>query len=89
MFGNNKIYNYRGHLLAEAPVDEEFLLVQTVDLDDVAYHRATDVPYLQDRRVETYQKAHGDVLIGLKLQLGKNGPDRVLRQRHLPLGGPA
>lgn len=36
--------------------DEEFLLVQTVDLDDVAYHRATDVPYLQDRRVETYQK---------------------------------
>ena len=44
MFGNNKIYNYRGHLLAEAPVDEEFLLVQTVDLDDVAYHRATDVP---------------------------------------------
>ena len=56
MFGNNKIYNYRGHLLAEAPVDEEFLLVQTVDLDDVAYHRATDVPYLQDRRVETYQK---------------------------------
>ena len=56
MFGNNKIYNYRGHLLAEAPVDDEFLLVQTVDLDDVAYHRATDVPYLQDRRVETYQK---------------------------------
>ena len=56
MFGNNKIYNYRGHLLEEAPVDEEFLLVQTVDLDDVAYHRATDVPYLQDRRVETYQK---------------------------------
>ena len=44
MFGNNKIYNYRGHLLAEAPVDDEFLLVQTVDLDDVAYHRATDVP---------------------------------------------
>ena len=56
MFGNNKIYNYRGHLLAEAPVDDEFLLVQTVDLDDVAYHRATDVPYLQDRWVETYQK---------------------------------
>ena len=24
MFGNNKIYNYRGHLLAEAPVDDEF-----------------------------------------------------------------
>ena len=56
MFGDNKIYDFRGHLLAEAPMDEEHLLVHTVDLDDVAYHRATDVPYLQDRRVETYQK---------------------------------
>ena len=56
MFGDNKIYDFRGHLLAEAPVDEEHLLVHTVDLDDVAYHRATDVPYLQDRRVETYGK---------------------------------
>lgn len=55
MFGNNKFYNYRGHLLAEAPLDQEALLVHTVDMDDVAYHRATDVPYLQDRRTETYQ----------------------------------
>ena len=44
MFGNNKIYNFRGHLLAEAPVDQEFLLVHTVDLDDVAYHRCAVSP---------------------------------------------
>ena len=83
MFGNNKIYNYRGHLLAEAPVDEEFLLVQTVDLDDVAYHRATDVPYLQDRRVETYQK-----LTEIRRPRQRRGsPGRCRAGRGCPPGG--
>lgn len=54
MFGNNKVFGCRGGLIAEAPLDKETLLVASVDLDEVASHRALEVPYLQDRRVETY-----------------------------------
>lgn len=55
MFGNNKIYNPRGKLLTEAPVNEEALLTCTVDLDEVAYYRENEVVYLRDRRPETYE----------------------------------
>jgi predicted amidohydrolase len=54
MFGNNKVFNPRGHLLAEAPVDEEALLLCTFDLDEAAYHRQNGVYYLKDRRPDTY-----------------------------------
>lgn len=54
MFGNNKIFNPRGKLLAEAPVNEEALLVCTIDMDDVATYRNNGVVYLRDRRMETY-----------------------------------
>ena len=55
MFGNNKIYNPRGKLVAEAPVNEEALLVATFDLEDVARYRENEVVYLRDRRPETYE----------------------------------
>lgn len=56
MFGNNKLFNPRGKLLAEASVDHEELLVHTIDLDEVASYRVREIVYLRDRRPETYDK---------------------------------
>ena len=56
MFGNNKIYNYRGHLLAEAPVDEEFFVGTNRGSGRCGLSPGNGCSYLQDRRVETYQK---------------------------------
>ena len=55
MFGDNKIYNPRGKLVAEAPLNEEALLVATLDLEDVGRYRENEVVYLRDRRPETYE----------------------------------
>lgn len=54
MFGNNKIFAPRAKLVAEAPVNEEALLVAEIDLSETAVCRATDVPYLRDRRGASY-----------------------------------
>ncbi len=54
MFGNNKIANPRGKIIAEAPEDEEFTLMADIDLDDVRQYRQS-VPFLRDRRVSTYE----------------------------------
>lgn len=56
MFGNNKIYNPRGRLLAQAAVDEEALLTVTLDLEETAVYREREVVYLKDRRTDTYQE---------------------------------
>lgn len=56
MFGNNKIYNPRGKLIAQAPVDEEALLRVTLDLEETADYREKEVVYLKDRRIDTYQE---------------------------------
>ena len=55
MFGDNKSYNPRGKLVAEAPLNEEALLVATLDLEDVGRYRENEVVYLRDRRPETYE----------------------------------
>ena len=54
MFGDNKIFNPRGKLLAEASIGAEELLTCSIDLDDVACLREKEVVYLRDRRPETY-----------------------------------
>ena len=54
MFGDNKVFNPRGKLLAEAGVDTEELLVCTIDLDEVADYREKEVIYLKDRRPTSY-----------------------------------
>ena len=54
MFGDNKVFNPRGKLLAEAGVDTEELLVCTIDLDEVADSREKEVIYLKDRRPTSY-----------------------------------
>ena len=53
MFGNNKIANPLGEIVAEAPMHEEYVLVHTVDLDEVPITRSK-VPFLMDRRQATY-----------------------------------
>ncbi len=52
-FGNANVHNPAGHLVAEAPEDEENLLVVEVDLDEVGTQRAK-IPFLRDRRPELY-----------------------------------
>ncbi len=62
-FGNNHVSNLRGHLVADAPDGEEMLLVADVDLNEVRRYRA-EVPYLGDRRPDTYGTCVGRWLIG-------------------------
>lgn len=53
MFGNNKIANPRGKLLMDAVCDKEEMQIIEIDLDDVTEYRKS-VPYLKDRRIQTY-----------------------------------
>lgn len=53
MFGNNKIADPHGEIIAEAPMHEEYVLVHTIDLDEVPVSRSK-VPFLMDRRQSTY-----------------------------------
>lgn len=52
-FGNANVHNPAGHSVAEAPEDEENLLVVDVDLNEVQTQRAK-IPFLRDRRPELY-----------------------------------
>src|SRR5690606_35978509 len=54
MFGNNKIYGPRARLIAEADNNLETMLVCSIDMSQTETCRATEVPYLRDRRNTTY-----------------------------------
>lgn len=54
MFGNSKVSNPRGKILAEASDKKEEILYCEVDLDEVIAHRAS-IPYLRDRRPDQYR----------------------------------
>ncbi|MCL5075829.1 MAG: carbon-nitrogen hydrolase [Chloroflexi bacterium] len=53
LFGNSKVVDPRGHVLAEAAMDREEVLVTTIDLDDIVKWRK-EVRYMTDRRPELY-----------------------------------
>lgn len=53
MFGNSKICNPRGQIIAELPVDEEVTEVFTIDLNELNKYR-TQISYLRDRKPEIY-----------------------------------
>jgi predicted amidohydrolase len=52
--GKSKIANPRGRILTQAESEGEYVLVMTIDLDEVAMFRR-QVLYLTDRRPETYR----------------------------------
>lgn len=54
LFGNNKLANPRGKLILDAAMDVEEMQFVEIDLDDVPEFRKS-VPYLKDRRIQTYQ----------------------------------
>jgi len=51
LFGNSKIINPRGTVISQLPIQEEGLLVQTVNLTEVYVYRKR-FPYLIDRRTD-------------------------------------
>ena len=51
LFGNSKIINPRGTVICQLPIQEEGLLVQTVNLAEVYLYRKR-FPYLIDRRID-------------------------------------
>jgi predicted amidohydrolase len=53
LFGGSKIVAPRGHTVAEAPHDEEAILVQTIDLDKIVEARSV-VRHIDARRPELY-----------------------------------
>lgn len=53
LFGNSQVADPWGRVVAEAPIDEEELLVVQLDLDQVRAARQ-DIPYLRDRRPDLY-----------------------------------
>lgn len=54
LFGESKVCNPRGHVIAELPQDKECVEVVTIDLDDVRKYR-TEISYLRDRRPSMYE----------------------------------
>lgn len=53
LFGNSKVANTRGKIIAESLNECEEILICDVDLDELSSRRAI-VPYLKDRRPEQY-----------------------------------
>lgn len=53
LFGESRIVAPRGNLVVKAPMDEECILVHTIDLDDVREARK-ECLYMIDRRVDLY-----------------------------------
>ncbi|MGI6596719.1 MAG: nitrilase-related carbon-nitrogen hydrolase [bacterium] len=54
LIGKSKFMAPRGHVISQAPVDEETILVETLDLDTLAEERHRCL-YFLDRRPELYQ----------------------------------
>lgn len=52
-FGNSRLINPRGTIIAQLPIEEEGIIVQEIDLNQVDEYRK-DFPYLEDRRPDTY-----------------------------------
>lgn len=53
MFGNSKVCNPRGKVIAELPEDQELTEVVTIDLNELNKYR-TKINYLRDRKPEIY-----------------------------------
>lgn len=54
LFGNSKVCNPRGRIIAELPQDGEAVEVVTIDLDEINKFR-TQISYLRDRKPDIYK----------------------------------
>jgi predicted amidohydrolase len=53
LFGGSCIIDPRGRYLAQAKINEEDLLIKTINLDDLSSYRC-ELPYLRDRQPDLY-----------------------------------